>query len=204
MTSAVVTLRPSQSCAGPGASSTTCQAKRQFVPVERGKKTSMSASMRAREPGGPATTSGRVRLLRNWASSRGKGSPPKWSPCRWLMTMPSIVLGSIPCAFNATSEEAPKSMRMVRPAVSTLKHVLNRPPDPNASPDPTMVSFMWSGPCARTRRDLAVPAPHVDELLRKREPRRTHEVDGDETGDVGDGEMIAHDVELILQLNIEN
>src|SRR5690242_12000805 len=104
------------------------------------------------------------------------------------MTMPSIALGSMFCALSATREEAPKSMRMVRSSVATLKHVLKRPPDPNASPDPTMVSFMGSGPCTRTSRDLAVPSPHVDELVRHRKPRRTHEIDGDETGDVGDRE----------------
>src|SRR5215211_961290 len=115
----------------------------------------------------------------------------------------SIRLGSIDCARNATSDEAPKSIMMVRPPVSIMKHVLNRPPEPKASPDPTMVSFM-SGLCAGPARNLGVPAPDMGEFLRNGEVGRLHEVDRDQTGYVGNGEVIAGHIELILQFTIHD
>ena len=50
--------------------------------------------------------------------------------------------GSSACAFSAGSAEAPKSTTSVLLAVSSQKQVLKRPPEPKASPEPTMVSFI--------------------------------------------------------------
>ena len=50
--------------------------------------------------------------------------------------------GSMPCPFNAGNAEAPQSISSAALAVSRKKQVLNLPPDPKASPEPTMVSFI--------------------------------------------------------------
>ena len=133
---------PSTSVSRPTSISITFHENRHLFAVERGKNTSSAASSRARVPGGPAIKSGRSRWARNWASSRRNGSAPKWSPCRCESTTPSMRLGSRPCALSATSEVAPQSTRSVPFADSTKKHVLNRPPEPKASPDPTIVRRM--------------------------------------------------------------
>src|SRR5215813_3202236 len=86
--------------------------------------------------------SGRSRRVRNWASIRRKGSAPKWSPCRCESTMPSTSFGSRPCALRATSDDAPQSTSSLPFAVSRKKQVLNRPPEPKASPDPMIVRRM--------------------------------------------------------------
>ena len=62
---------------------------------------------------------------------------PKWSPCRWVTTTASIVLGSIRWAFSATRLVAPQSTNSVCPAAVSRMHVCNRPPLPQVSPLPT-------------------------------------------------------------------
>src|SRR5579885_3500646 len=54
--------------------------------------------------------------------------------------MPSMPLGSIPRCFSATSELAPQSISSRQCAPLTRKQVLNRPPLPNASPQPMNVT----------------------------------------------------------------
>ena len=44
-------------------------------------------------PAGRRWSAGARGGLRNWASSRRNGSPPKWSPCRWLRRTPSMASG---------------------------------------------------------------------------------------------------------------
>src|SRR3974390_1168310 len=75
--------------------------------------------------------------------------------------MASIRLGSSSRAFSAGGAEAPKSTSSVPRAVSSQKQVLQRPPEPNASPDPTIVSFISPGPCtlARERVEYVARAP---------------------------------------------
>src|SRR5512139_2852653 len=63
--------------------------------------------------------------------------------------MKSIALRSIGRRFRATSEVAPQSIRKFAPAPSTWKHVLNRPPDPNASPEPMNCRRMVRVPLAQ-------------------------------------------------------
>src|SRR5438067_2365847 len=106
--------------------------------------------------------------------------------------MASIVLGSTPCARSATGADAPQSIRTVRPAAARWKQVLWRPPEPNASPEPMILSCM-SRRRARPLADLQVPAPQIDEFLRHDELRRPHEIDRDQRRDVGDGVVIAGD-----------
>src|SRR6185295_18896245 len=103
--------------------------------------------------------------------------------------MASIVFGSMPCAFNATCVDAPQSIRNVLSTASRRKQVLNRPPEPNASPQPTMVSRM-SGRGARAFADLRMPAAQIGEVLRHDEFGGPHEIDGDQRRDIGDGVMI--------------
>ena len=69
--------------------------------------------------------------------------------------MPSIAFGSRPSFFSATSDEAPKSTTRFALAVSSQKQVFIRPPDPKASPQPTMVSFIGFLKPSR----LAAPPP---------------------------------------------
>ena len=85
--------------------------------------TSIASTNRCFVPGGPAMTSGRVRFPTRSASRIRNGRPPKWSPCRWLMRIASIFLGSTPKRFIALSEEAPQSMRNRAAADRTKKHV---------------------------------------------------------------------------------
>src|SRR6266545_6882288 len=180
----------------------TSQEKRHLLAVERGKKTSSSASIRARAPGGPAISSGRFRQARNWASRSRNGSAPKWSPCRCESTMPSIRSGSRPCALSATREDAPQSTSSVPLAVSRKKQVLNRPPEPKASPEPTTVRRM-SRRRARPCRNLGVPTLEIPERVGDRELRRLHEIDGDEAGDVGDRELVTGDERSVGELAVE-
>src|SRR5215211_2012325 len=117
--------------------------------------------------------------------------------------MPSIRSGSSPRALSATSEEAPKSTSTVPLAVSRKKQVLNRPPEPKASPHPTIVIRM-SGRGARPGSDIGMPALEVLEFVRHRELCRLHEIDGDETGDIGHRERIPRNKRAVLQLVVEN
>src|SRR5258708_38950735 len=48
----------------------------------------------------------------------------------------------MPSFFKAIRLEAPKSMAKRRLGVSTRKQVLNRPPEPKASPQPTNVTLV--------------------------------------------------------------
>src|SRR5215213_6859736 len=118
------------------------------VPDEPGKNTSIAAVTRSPVPTGPMTVSGLSRWLSNWASRKRNGRPPKWSPWRCDSITASMRLRSIPSRFSATSEVAPKSSAIAAAAVSMKKHVFARPPDPNASPQPTTVRRMASRPRA--------------------------------------------------------
>src|SRR5581483_9930939 len=110
---------------------------------------------------------------------------------------------SNPRAFSATSEDAPKSTTTVALAVSSQKQVLNRPPEPKASPQPMTVSRM-SGARARPRRHLGVPPSHMDAGLGHREAGGLHEIDGDKSGDVGDGKAIAGNEGALFQFTVKN
>src|SRR5256885_15603487 len=114
----------------------------------------------------------------------------------------SMLLGSMFRARNATGADAPQSIRTVRSFVARWKHVLWRPPEPNASPEPIMVSRM-SGRCTGPLADLAMPATQIAEFLRHDQFGRTHEVDRDQRGDVGDGVVIARYEHAILQFAVE-
>src|ERR1700687_4765844 len=85
--------------------------------------------------------SGRARLAPSIASMSRKGMPPQWSPWICVNTIASIVLWSMPSLFRATQLYAPKSMTNRKPGESTKMQVWKRPPDPNASPDPTKVTL---------------------------------------------------------------
>src|SRR5215831_20386509 len=55
--------------------------------------------------------------------------------------MASMVLCGMPRRSRAMRLEAPKSMQKRMRGASTRMHVLNRPPDPNESPEPTNVTL---------------------------------------------------------------
>src|SRR5215204_6528171 len=95
-------------------------------------------------------------------------------------------------------------MSTVRPSVSSMKHVLKRPPEPNASPDPTIVTLIALGLRARAPRNLAMPAADVDQFLGHREAGRLHEVDRHQSGDIGDSVVVADHVELVGELLLED
>src|SRR4051794_16436596 len=173
------------------------------LPDEPGKNTSIAALTRSPVPTGPMTVSGLSRWLSNWASRKRNGRPPKWSPWRCDSITASMRLGSIPSRFRATSEVAPKSSAIVAPAVSMKKHVFARPPDPNASPQPTTVRRMASRLGAWARGERRMPAPHVRELVRQAELRRLHEIEPDEPGYVRDREAVAGDERPVGELAVE-
>src|ERR1044071_3444376 len=116
--------------------------------------------------------------------------------------MASMVFASIFRARSATGADAPQSIRTVRPSVTRWKHVLWRPPEPNASPEPTMVRRM-SGRRAHALTDLGMPAAKIREFLGHDQLRRPHEVDGEQRGDVGDRVVITRDEHAVLQLAVE-
>jgi hypothetical protein len=79
---------------------------------------------------------GVVRRLTFWASRIRNGNPPKWSPWRCERKTVSTSLGSTPNLRMAISADAPQSIRNFEEEAETWKHVLNRPPEPKASPQP--------------------------------------------------------------------
>src|SRR5680860_1600445 len=87
-------------------------------------------------PLGPATTKGRVLSLTYLASISSHGSPPKWSPCRWLTNTVSMSFGLIPSRCMPISDVAPQSMRNVEALERTQNEVWRRLPAPKASPQP--------------------------------------------------------------------
>ena len=92
----------------------------------------------------------------------------------------------MPRALSATKADAPQSTSSVPFAVSMKKQVLNRPPEPKASPDPTTVTRIAALSLrARARGDGGVPALDIAEIVRDCEFCRLHEIDADETGNVG-------------------
>src|ERR1043166_4367092 len=60
----------------------------------------------------------------------------------------------MPSALSAMRLEAPKSSAKRMPGTSTRMQVLKRPPDPNASPLPTKVTFADMATSHRDRRRL--------------------------------------------------
>src|SRR5262249_18124938 len=134
-----------------------------------GKVAANARSYQACRPGGPAIVSGRVRLATNCASSTRNGTPPKWSAWKCVSRMRSMLVRSIASRFSAISDEAPQSIRKEVRLAATWKHVLKRPPDPNASPEPTNVIRKPALPPSSrlpifTRRPVAaIPAAHYGE-----------------------------------------
>ena len=107
-----------------------------------GSSASATAVTRARVSRGPMIASGDWRRAPSIASSTMKGTPPQWSPWKCVSTMASIVLWSMPSLARATRLVAPKSIANRTPGLSTRKQVLNRPPEPKASPHPTTVTVV--------------------------------------------------------------
>src|SRR3989454_72896 len=93
--------------------------------------------MRRRRSRGPAMVSGRIRFAPSIASIRRNGTPPQWSPCRWVRMIASSELCSMPCCARAISDEVPKSIAKRELGPSTRMHVWKRPPLPKESPEPT-------------------------------------------------------------------
>ena len=85
-------------------------------------KTSIADSTRSRTPGGPAITSGRILRL-NCPSRTRKGTPPKWSPCKWLRMIQPIWEASTPERFIAINDDVPQSMRTESDIPARRKHV---------------------------------------------------------------------------------
>ena len=57
-----------------------------------------------------------------------------------MIRIRSIGSRAMPSRFSAGSEEAPQSIKKLTAAPVTWKQVLSRPPEPNASPQPTNCS----------------------------------------------------------------
>src|ERR1019366_10598705 len=60
--------------------------------------------------------------------------------------MRSISLRAMSSRFKAGSDEAPQSIRKLTRSPVTSKQVLNRPPEPRASPQPTKRNCIGSSP----------------------------------------------------------
>src|ERR1700676_1186836 len=60
--------------------------------------------------------------------------------------MRRIASRAMPSRFKAGSDEAPQSIRKLTRAPVTWKQVLNRPPEPRASPQPTNCSCLGRSP----------------------------------------------------------
>src|SRR3954462_4324416 len=58
------------------------------------------------------------------------------------MRIRSMLSRSMPRCFSAGSDDAPQSIRKLTLSPVTWKQVLNRPPEPSASPQPTNRSFI--------------------------------------------------------------
>ena len=112
-------------------SSVTSTGNRRCARLEPGNSVSIASASRARMPGGPATCSG-VDLRENWPSRIRKGSPPKWSPCKWVTATASTAPGSSPWALSATRLVAPQSTSSTCPPPDTWIHVSYPPPLPDA------------------------------------------------------------------------
>src|SRR6185295_11205063 len=115
---------------------------------------------------------------------------------------PSIRFGLMPRALSATNDDAPQSISRVDLTVSRKKQVLNLPPEPKASPEPTTVS-RTSRLRARARRNLGVPALEMLELVGNRQLGGLHEIHRNQAGDVGHRVMVAGDEPPALQLAIQ-
>src|SRR2546425_8578024 len=135
--------------------------------------------MRRRRSRGPAMVSGRIRFAPSIASIKRNGTPPQWSPCRWVRTIASSESCSMPCCASAISDEVPKSIAKRELGPSTTMHVWKRPPLPKESPEPTNRTVTTIGsPSRRCRparsvslRRPAAPAAglHDGESLRGRD-----------------------------------
>src|SRR3984957_18509128 len=73
------------------------------------------------------------------------------------MKMTSMALRSIASLFMATSEVAPQSISALIPLPTRWKQVLNRPPEPKASPQPTNCRCIECPQEARDSDFLSVP-----------------------------------------------
>src|SRR6266480_1556411 len=140
----------------PGGSSVTSTANRRRTREEPGNRHSIASVSRWPVPGGPATARGAVRPA-NWASRIRNGSPPKWSPCRCDTNTAAIPPGSRPHRRSAGSEVAPQSSSTGsggpggpagRADIAGCRwmQAWNRPPLPNASPEPAKVTVTPPGP----------------------------------------------------------
>ena len=64
---------------------------------------------------------------------------------------------AMPSRFSAGSEEAPQSIRKLTLAPVTWKQVLNLPPEPSASPQPTNRNCIGCSLAGRIYRPRGVP-----------------------------------------------
>src|SRR5262249_8455124 len=87
-------------------------------------------------------TSGRVRGVSYRYSMKRNGTPPKWSPCRWVISTASSFARSHGTSFAACRMLGPQSSRNVAPSTSVRYALWKRPPAPNASPEPSTVTRM--------------------------------------------------------------
>src|SRR5438128_11166638 len=126
--------------------------------------------MRRRRSRGPAMVSGRIRFAPSIASIKRNGTPPQWSPCRWVRMIASSELCSMPCCARAISDEVPKSIAKRELGPSTRMHVWKRPPLPNESPEPTkrtltgIPDIVGASGRGAAPSQVRGPAPPVDRL----------------------------------------
>src|SRR5215472_8339782 len=139
---------PATAAEPPGRSSVTSTANRRRTREEPGNRHSIASVSRRPVPAGPATTRGVARPA-NWPSRIRNGSPPKWSPCRCDTNTAAIPPGSRPRRRSAGSDVGPQSSRTGAggPAGCRWMQAWNRPPLPNASPEPAKVTVTPAGLC---------------------------------------------------------
>src|ERR1700741_4205875 len=82
--------------------------------------------------------------------------------------MRSMSSRTMPARFSAGSDDAPQSIRKLTCAPLTWKQVLNRPPEPNASPQPTNRNCIGCGPSLRS-----TPARRAEQP--RQQPDRDHD-----------------------------
>src|SRR5207249_3677466 len=128
--------------------------------------------MRRRRSRGPAMVSGRIRFAPSIASIRRNGTPPQWSPCRWVRMIASSELCSMPCCARAINDEVPKSIAKRELGPSTRMHVWKRPPLPKESAEPEELLEHLVGVLAERRRRAPVAHRRIRQLQRAADERR--------------------------------
>src|SRR6516225_3289413 len=94
------------------------------------------------------------------------GTPPKWSPWRWVSTTASSRDRSHCTRFTAWRMLGPQSSRNDAPGASTRYALWNRPPAPNASPEPSTVTRMTRCASVSSARD-PVAGPRTARAARR-------------------------------------